>query len=219
MAYRPVILVTGFEPFLGSDRNPSVEAVMQLPDELLGCRIERRELPVVWFDYINMLDRYMDELRPRAVLGVGQGYPAPPILIERIGMNICNGPDNSHEVDLRDEPLFFGGPAAYFTTTPYAAMHKRLKEEGIPVRYNFNAGQNQCNGLLYSALHLAATKYQGVRAGFIHVPMLPEQSTPERPVEGYPLEKTARAIRLCVEEICRAVTYSVRTLDQYREEM
>lgn len=216
MSYQPTILVTGFEPFLGATRNPSTEAVQQLPDKLLGCRVIKRELPVVWFECVRLLEAYIEEFRPRMVLSVGQGYPIPPVLIERIGINLCSGPDNTGEIDLYEEPIFPQGPAAYFSTFPYQAMHDRLQAEGIPVRYHFEAGQNQCNCVLYSALHLAATHYSGMTAGFIHVPMLPDS---EKGIQGMNLEHTARAILCCVEEAAKALRRPVRTLEQYRENL
>ena len=216
MSYQPTILVAGFVPFLGAERNPPTEAVQRLPDELLGCQIVKRELPVVWFECVHLLEAYIEEFRPRTVLSVGQGYPTPPVLIERIGINLCNGPDNTDEVDLYDEPIFPNGPTAYFSTAPYRAMHSRLKAEGIPVRYHFEAGQNQCNCVLYSALHFAATRYPGMTAGFLHVPMLPDA---EKKIEGMALETVARAVFCCVEEAAKALRPPVRTLEQYREDL
>lgn len=211
---KPVILVTGFEPFRGYNINPSIEAVKLLPDELLGCTIVKRELPVVWFECTRRLDACMAEAAPRAVLSFGQGHAQPPVVIERLGMNICSGSDNTHVVDIREEPVFYGAPAAYFATVPYAAMHKRLKDEGIPVKYGFDAGRYQCNCVLYSALHLAAVKFPGTLAGFIHLPMLPEQVP-----TGMPLETSALAARFLVEEVCKVLTRPARTPEEYMEDL
>ena len=216
MSYDPVILVTGFEPFFGNPLNPSWEAAKRLPDEVLGCRIVKRELPVEWFECSKKLEEYVREFHPRAVISAGQGYPRPPVLIERLGMNICSGMDNTGQFDMYEEPVFYGGPAAYFSTFPYKAIHSRLKAEGIPAMYSFNAGQNQCNCILYTALHLAAMQFPGMVAGFIHVPMLPDE---EKGIPGMPIEETARALLCCVEETARFLHPPVRTIDQYREDI
>ena len=129
-------------------------------------------------------------------------------------MNICSGPDNTHEIDMHEKPVFHNGPAAYFATYPYQAMHSRLKQEGIPVRYSFNAGQNQCNCILYSALHFAAQFLPGTVAGFLHVPMLPDEG-----VEGMTLEQSARAVRCCAEEIAKFLRPPMRTREEYRESL
>ena len=214
MSYHPTILVTGFEPFLGRPKNASWEAVSRLPDQVLGSPIVRRQLPVVWFDCVEKLEALIEEHRPRAVISVGEGYPYPPIMIERLGKNICFGPDNTGVVDLYEVPVYSNGPAAYFSTFPYEAMHRRLKEENIPVRYSFDAGQNQCNCILYSALHMAATRFPGMLAGFIHVPMLPGEN-----IQGMDTETTARALLCCLEETVKYLCPPVRTLDQCREAM
>ncbi|MDY3070923.1 MAG: hypothetical protein SOX31_05430 [Eubacteriales bacterium] len=208
------ILVTGFEPFQGRTRNPSSEAVAQLPDELYGCRIVKETLPVVWFDSVYQLEKRIETLHPRMVIMVGQGHSAPPIRLERLGVNMCFGSDNSDENDFRFEPIFPNGPAAYFSTFPYEPMHRRLKEEGIPVRYSFSAGQYLCNCMLYTALHFAATRFPHMQAGFIHVPMLPEDN-----IEGMPIEVTAKAIRCCVEEAAKSISLPVRTPAERREDL
>lgn len=214
MAYQPTVLVTGFEPFFTAPRNPSWEAVALLPEEMAGCRIIRKKLPVRWFDCVYELEQALEQYHPRAVIAFGQGYPALPILIERVGVNLCSGPDNSGVVDMHEEPLYPNGPAAYFSTFPYAAIHARLKQENIPVRYSYSAGINQCNCILYSALHFAATRFPNMTAGFIHLPMLPDA---EKNITGVPLETTAHAVYCSVAETAKSVNLPVRTLDDYRE--
>lgn len=212
---KPVILVTSFQPFLGQEKNASQEAVRLLPDEILGCTLVKRELPVKWFDCVYELQQAMEETRPDAVLATGQGYPNPPLLLERVGVNISCGPDGGFERDMREHPIFPNGPAAYFSTFPYAAIHQRLKQEKVPVQYSFSAGQNQCNCVLYSALHFAALQYPGTTAGFIHVPMLSGDSNPK----GLSAAQTAQALEFALEEVARQLTLPVRSLDEYRESL
>ena len=212
---KPVLLVTAFEPFLGQTRNASQEAVSRLPDELEGCTVVKRILPVKWYDCVYELEQAIEELKPQGVLATGQGYPVPPLLLERMGHNVANGPDGDFERDIHESPIYHGGPAAYFSTFPYAAMHARLKQEGVPVRYSFCAGQNQCNCVTYAALHLAATHYPGMTAGFIHLPMIADGSK-----EGMmTVEELAHGIRLCAEEYAKTLNRPVRTLDEYRESL
>lgn len=215
MKKKPVILVTCFEPFMGQEKNASQEAVKLLPDEVGGCPIVKRALPVKWFDCVYELDKAIEEVRPWGLLATGQGYPVPPLLIERMGHNIACGPDADFGVDMYEHPIFPNGPAAYFSTFPYRAMHDRLQKENIPVKYSFSAGQNQCNCITYTALHLAATKYPALTAGFIHVPMIADGSQ-----EGMMTsEETARALKFCLEEYAKEVDKPVRELDEYRRSL
>lgn len=212
---QPVILLTSFSPFLNNSYNASQEVSKLIPDEVGGCRIEKRTLSVSWFDCVYELDQAMNELHPNVVLGTGMGYPWPPVLIERLGVNLACGPSGDMSVDMREHPIFPNGPAAYFGTFPYEAIHRRLKEEKIPVRYSFSAGQNQCNCILYSSLHLAATKYPGTTAGFIHIPMFADGSMENM----LPEKDSARAILCALEETARLLTRPVRTLDEYRDSL
>lgn len=215
MKKKPTILVTGFEPFLGRDKNASQEAVKLLPDEVGGCTIVKRYLPVKWFDCVHELDRALNEVRPSGLLATGEGHPVPPLLIERMGHNIACGPDDVFEMDMYEHPIFSNGPAAYFSTFPYAAMHDRLQKENIPVKYSFSAGQNQCNCVTYAALHLAAVKCPGLTAGFIHVPMIADGSQENMMTS----EETARALLFCLEEYAKEVNRPVRSLDEYRKSL
>ena len=74
-----------------------------------------------------------------------------------------------------DEPIAPEGPAAYFSTLPVKAMVAAIREAGIPSSLSNSAGVYVCNHLMYGVLHAAATRFPGMRAGFIHVPFIPEQ--------------------------------------------
>ena len=57
-----------------------------------------------------------------------------------------------------------------FSTLPVKAMVENMRAHGIPAHISYTAGTYVCNCIMYNALYLAAKKYLGVRAGFIHVP-------------------------------------------------
>lgn len=199
------ILVTGFEPFGGESVNPSWMAVERLPDTLNGAEIVKRRLPVVYFRALDILEKEIETLRPDVVVMTGQAGGSDAMRIERVGINLCEAklPDNDG-VQLMGAPIVPEGPNAYFSTFPYREMLAAVEEAGIPVRHSFSAGAYLCNHVLYGALHLAETKFPGLRAGFIHVPFLPEQ-TEGKPAgtPSLPLEDIARALRLMVEAIVR----------------
>ena len=195
------VLVTGFAPFGGQRINPSWVCVSMLPGQMEGCDIIQSELPVVWFEAVDALYTLIETHRPDAVLCVGQAGGASKLNIERVGVNLCNGTDNDGTV-LTDAPIFAGAPAAYFSTIPYAAMYAAVEEAGIGVQHSFSAGTYLCNHVLYSALHRAAIQAAGMKAGFLHVPMLPEQVLD---TGGYsmPLDRMSRGVELCVQALCK----------------
>ena len=73
-ADKPVILLTGFEPF-GAKRppNPSWEAIAPLHDtEWHGYRLVAVQLPVVWGAPLKELEPRIQQLKPVAVFSFGQ---------------------------------------------------------------------------------------------------------------------------------------------------
>ncbi len=209
------ILVTGFEPFRGLEKNASWEAVRLLPEQVMGSPIVKRQLPVKWFLCVEELEQALEEIRPWAVLATGQGNLLPPIEIERVGINLSNGIDVDDSVDRRYEPIFYHAPAAYFSTLPCEAMHDRLRREQIPVKYSFDAGRFHCNCVLYSALHLAATRFPGMMAGFVHVPMIPDGSR-----DGMmPTKEVARALTCCLEEIAKVLNRPLRSQEEIKADL
>lgn len=191
------LLVTGYEPFGGSDINPSWMAVSQLPDNIGGVEVIKKEIPVEWYKAPNMLYKLIEEHMPLGVMCVGQGT-GTKINLERIGVNLCNGKDNAG-ITLEDKPVFLQGPAAYFSTFPYSGMKSALEKDSIPVQYSFSAGLYLCNCILYSILHFSACRFPGLRGGFVHVPRLPEQSEGG---DSMPIDTTIQAVRICAEEFC-----------------
>ena len=71
------ILVTGFAPFGGERINPSWEAVRRLPDRIGEAALFKREIPTEFDASATALRAAIAELRPDAVLCVGQYGGAP----------------------------------------------------------------------------------------------------------------------------------------------
>ena len=172
----PKILITAFDPFGGESINPALEAVMQLPDELDGIVIIKRELPTVFDKSAEILRQILEEVRPDAVISVGQAGGRTGITIERVAINIDDARiEDNAGVKREDSPIEPAGPAAYFSTLPIKTIAADLKEAGIPAAVSDSAGTFVCNHIMYSALHYAAIKQPGLKAGFVHIPYLPQQ--------------------------------------------
>ena len=54
-------------------------------------------------------------------------------------------------------------------------MVQNVRAHGLPCHVSFTAGTYVCNCVMYNVLHMCATKYTNIRAGFIHVPYIPSQ--------------------------------------------
>ncbi len=194
------ILLTGFEPFGGDSINPSWEAVRRLEGRLIGGhRVHARQMPCVFGSSVIALEAEIEALRPRVTLCVGLAAGRAEISLERVAINVDDAriPDNAGAQPV-DTPVVAGGPAAYFSSLPIKAIAARLRQHGIPVAVSQTAGTFVCNHLFYGACSLRARRFRRMRAGFIHVPLGPEQATqyPGVPVMEGDMVVTALAMAL-----------------------
>ncbi|RHP35710.1 pyroglutamyl-peptidase I [Lachnotalea sp. AF33-28] len=198
------ILITGFMPFGRETVNSSYEAVKRLPQEILGCRIRKLEIPVVFGEGASMVFHAVREETPDAVLCVGQAGGRTAISIERVALNLAecrpDFPDNAGNCP-GGEPIIPNGPAAYFATLPVKEMEARVLKLGIPAELSCTAGTYVCNDVMYRLLHLLDHEYQGTRGGFVHVPYLPSQAAghPGRPSMAE--EDMVRGLEACIEAV------------------
>ena len=135
------ILITGFEPFGGEAINPSLEAVMSLPDQIDNIAIKKAGLPVAFGKSADVLRNMLNKDAFDAVICVGQAGGKANINIERIAINIDDTkfPDNEG-VAPTDTPIYADGPAAYFATLPIKKIAASLVEANIPAVVSNTAG-------------------------------------------------------------------------------
>lgn len=189
------LLITGFDPFGGESVNPSWEAVKLLNDTIGEYRLIKMQLPTVFGKAARSLLEAAEKEQPRAIISVGQAGGRKGITPEVIGINLREAriPDNEGNQPI-NVPVVPGGPAAYFSTLPVREMVDALQKEQIPCGLSCSAGTFVCNDVLYSVLdHFDGTP---VRAGFIHVPFLPEQA--KEGVPSLPLESIVRGLSLAI---------------------
>ena len=173
----PAILLTGFEPFDGDDRNPSQAIVQALAGHAIaGHRIVGHELPVAFGDSLRVLRQALRRTRPALVVCLGQAGGRDAISLERVAINVDDAriADNAGARPV-DRPVIARGPAAYFSTLPITAMTAAVAAAGIPAAVSQTAGTFVCNHVFYGLMH-ALRRRPGVRGGFIHVPWLESQA-------------------------------------------
>ena len=192
------IIVTGFDPFGGEKINPSIECVKALP-EVEGVELIRLELPTVFKESAKRLNEVINEVKPDAVLSVGQAGGRPGITMERIAINVDDAriPDNICQQPI-DEAIQLDGEAAYFTTLPIKRIVKAIREAGIPAEVSNSAGTFLCNHIMYQSLFAATKADKPFKAGFMHIPFIPEQTT-DKP--SLPLEESTKALQIAIETI------------------
>ena len=192
------IIVTGFDPFGGETINPSIECVKALP-EIEGVELIRLELPTVFKESAKRLNEVINDVKPDAVLSVGQAGGRPGITMERIAINVDDAriPDNISQQPI-DETIQTEGEAAYFTTLPIKRIVKAIREAGISAEVSNSAGTFVCNPIMYQSLFAATKADKPFKAGFMHIPFIPEQTT-DKP--SLPLEESTRALQIAIETI------------------
>lgn len=189
------ILITGFQPFGGQSVNPAWEAVKKLPDVLGDKVLWKLEIPVTFGGAFDAVEAKAAEIDPDVILCVGQAGGRDAVTPERIAVNLQDAsiPDNAGNQPV-DLPVVADGANAYFTSLPVKAMAAAVRAQDIPCRLSCTAGTYVCNDVFYRLLH----RYRdtGKRVGFVHVPFLPEQGSP-----NLPLNSIVRALQAMLEAI------------------
>jgi pyroglutamyl-peptidase len=171
------IVVTGFEAFLKNTENPSLEVIRLLPKSISGNQIYTLELPVAYDKCFEPLKKIIDEISPDIVICLGLAQGRTSITPERVAINISDVsvPDNLGVLKT-DDPIIENGEAAYFSTLPIKEMVEAMKLKGIPATISNSAGTYVCNNVMYHLLAYNKTNNLNMKAGFIHVPLMDEQS-------------------------------------------
>lgn len=199
------VLLTGFEPFGGSAINPSEQVVKALSSSpITGLEIYPAVLPVDYQAGPHALLVAMEQVRPQAVLCLGEAARRPAVSIERVAVNLLDFsiPDNAG-AQVVDQPVVPGGPAAYFATLPVRQILHNIRAAGVPVELSLTAGSYLCNQVLYTLLHHLAIQGQtSIPAGFIHLPSLPEQTAQQKSAApSMALETSLQAVRAALETL------------------
>ena len=191
------LLITGFEPFGGEKINPSWEAVKLLPETIGNFELIKAEIPVVFEKAADVVLSKAEDIKPDAIICVGQAGGRAGVTPEMVAINLrfASIPDNEGN-QPKDIPCVPGGENAYFSTLPVRKMAAAVSEASIPCSVSYSAGTYVCNDLIYHVLH----RYHGtgVKACFIHVPFIPEQTSDKPSME---LETIAKALEIAIKSI------------------
>lgn len=189
------LLITGFDPFGGADRNPAWQAVKLLSNSIGDFEVHKLEIPTVFGKASELVAGKAEKVKPDVILCIGQAGGRSAVTPERIGVNIRDAKiaDNAGNMP-QGEFCVPDGPAAYFSTLDVGKMAQAIRDAGLPGQVSNSAGAFVCNDTLYCLLHRFAGT--DVKVGFIHVPYAPEQGTP-----NLPLEQTAAALEAAIKAL------------------
>ncbi|MEM9683627.1 MAG: pyroglutamyl-peptidase I [Pseudomonadota bacterium] len=202
------ILLTGFEPFGDTPINPAEKVAKHLDGAKIdGALVVSRIVPSKFFACIDAVRSAIEEVEPEAVVMMGEYGGRSMLTVERIAQNLNDG-DRYQLVDnagrsMKGELTAPDGPVAYYTTLPIRAMVRAMRDAGIPTDLSDVTGTFCCNHLMYGILHYLAEAGSDVRAGWIHLPHLPEVAALDRNL-GAPsmsVETAAAGLRIAIGAI------------------
>ena len=195
------LLLTAFTPFDGEKINPALEAVKLVKDKIGNLLIVKLEVPTVFGKSIDTGREAIEREKPDFVLSIGQAGGRAEITPERVAINLNDAriPDNEGNQPI-DEPVFPDGENAYFSTLPVKAMVEAIREEGIPSSLSNSAGTFVCNHLMYGVLYYL-DKRPVIKAGFIHVPYIPEQVKNKKEMPALELSEIVRGLEAAITAI------------------
>ena len=195
------LLLTAFTPFDGERINPALEAVKLVKDRIGNLLIVKLEVPTVFGKSIDTVREAIERERPDFVLSIGQAGGRAEITPERVAINLDDAriPDNEGNQPI-DEPVFPDGENAYFSTLPVKAMVEAIRKEGLPSSLSNSAGTYVCNHLMYGVLYYL-DKRPVIKAGFIHVPYIPEQTKNKKEMPALELSEIVRGLEAAITAI------------------
>ena len=197
------LLLTGFDPFAHYNINPSWEAVKALPDNIGSFAVTRLMLPNIYETAGRLLIEEAERIQPDVILMTGMDSGSTRLHADCVAVNLRDAllEDNKGLMPW-GEPVVPGAPAAYFATIPVHKLVTRLQKAGCPVHLGYCTGGYVCNDIFYIALHhFSGTN---VKAGFVHVPLLPQMVFDES--LALPLEETVKILRQIIETLSDLLT-------------
>lgn len=200
------VLITGFGPYANTPTNPAQLVAEKLNGaSIAGAQVTSCIVPCTYFRSIEAAAKAIDELKPQLVIMLGEYGGRAMITVERIAQNFNDaaryGLQDNEGKSPNGEPIAPDGPAAYYATVPLRAMVKAMRADGIPSDISDAPGTLVCNHLMYGVLHHVATHQLSIRAGWIHLPALPEVAAREENLNmpSMSVETSAEGVRVAIK--------------------
>ncbi|MBH5318419.1 pyroglutamyl-peptidase I [Paenibacillus sp. GSMTC-2017] len=195
------VLLTGFDPFGGETVNPAWEAVSALKGLKTDTfEVEIYQLPTVFNQSLDNLYRAINDVQPHIAICLGQAGGRSEFSVERVAINLNDAriPDNEGNQPI-DTYVFEGGPVGYWTSLPIKAIVHELKRQHVPASISYTAGTFVCNHLFYGLMHHITENKLAIRAGFIHIPFLPEQAAKYAGQPSMALDTIVKGLMITIE--------------------
>jgi len=200
---RTRLLLTGFEPFDRDTVNPSWEVARALHGQAIdGVTVQAVRLPCVFGQALQVLQEALVQHRPCLVLSLGLAAGRQELSVERVAINVDDAriADNAGAQPI-DTPAIAGAPTAYFSSLPIKAMVHAMQQAGVPAAVSQSAGTFVCNHVFFGLMH-SLRRRRGVRGGFMHLPLLPEQAARQGQA-GLALDRQCLGVQVALAKALR----------------
>ena len=133
-------------------------------------------LPVEFDRSAEILLEKVKQIQPDLVIAFGQAEGRTAINPEKIAINLDDAriPDNSGD-ERKDVVIDKNGSDSYVTTLPIEMMVDAMKRAGYPAEISLSAGTFVCNHIFYKLQKILIGS--NIRSGFVHLPLVTEQSS------------------------------------------
>lgn len=178
------LLMTGFEGFLGRERNPAWDGLAAMrerdPSQFEAQQpLALAKIPVRYGAATRALAEAIQAARPRAIVMFGMhggqesaGRGLTTFYVERRAYNLDDSPapDNAGET-RRGRPIVEDAGLSHLEATlPSDWILDRLSRSGESWEESSDAGRYLCNHLFFGALRLASSIKPSPLVAFVHVP-------------------------------------------------
>jgi pyroglutamyl-peptidase len=166
------VLVTGFGPFPGIERNASEALVLSVGRSEAPPRLDVATaiIPVAWAEARSFARRAIAGFEPHAVLHFGVSKRAATFEIETRAFNRSGPKEDAAGVVRPAAPLIHAGRPVFKSSLPPLALLRALRASGYPAELSRDAGRYLCNAVFYWSL--ADGEAHGRLVSFIHMPAL-----------------------------------------------
>lgn len=198
------VLLTGFEPFLNFDSNPTMTVVESFDEAVIsGFEIHTRIFVVDFHRSAEQLQQAIEEVKPDIIISLGLAGGRSKITPERVAINMKDGRADNNGYSPVDQEIYVGEAAAYFSTLPIRAIINELNDKGFPAEISNTAGTYLCNHIMYEALRYASLQKE-VMAGFIHIPADFDLAIAHGKIPGWHSRDLIDSIRISIEQSIQA---------------
>lgn len=170
----PVVLLTGFGPFPGVERNASADLALTLArmaaERYSDVRFVADVVPVDWHLAPLRICDLVSQHRPEVSLHFGVSARATGFVIEAHAYNATQPMPDDNGQTAESIDLVSGDRPRRSATLPVRRIVRDLRAAGFPAELSSDPGRYLCNAVLYHSLRHATRTQPRLRAGFIHIP-------------------------------------------------